>query len=42
MIIDEDKMGNCFKILSFFPFVLKDYLKNWPVGGFEDESEPKS
>lgn len=42
MIIDEDKMGNCFKVLSFFPFVLKDHLKKWPVAGFMDENETKS
>lgn len=37
MITDEDKMGNCFKVLSFFPFVLKDHLKKWPVAGFENQ-----
>lgn len=42
MITDEDKMGNCFKVLSLFPFVLKDHLKKWPVTGFEDEGEIKS
>lgn len=34
MITDEDKMGNCFKVLSFFPYVLKDHLEKWPVIGF--------
>ncbi|XP_019884478.1 protein arginine methyltransferase NDUFAF7, mitochondrial [Camponotus floridanus] len=37
MITDEDKMGNCFQVLSFFPFVLKDHLKKWPVAGFENQ-----
>lgn len=37
MITDEDKMGNCFKVLSLFPFVLKNHLARWPVAGFEDE-----
>ncbi|XP_012535613.1 protein arginine methyltransferase NDUFAF7 homolog, mitochondrial [Monomorium pharaonis] len=41
MITDEDKMGNCFKVLSLFPSVLKDHLKKWPVAGFEDESKTK-
>ncbi|KAL6257379.1 hypothetical protein P5V15_010952 [Pogonomyrmex californicus] len=41
MITDEDKMGNSFKVLSLFPFVLKDYLKKWPVAGFEDKYENK-
>ncbi|KAL0117599.1 hypothetical protein PUN28_010419 [Cardiocondyla obscurior] len=42
MITDEDKMGNCFKVLSVFPFVLKSHLKKWPVTGFEDENKTKS
>ncbi|XP_011871021.1 PREDICTED: NADH dehydrogenase [ubiquinone] complex I, assembly factor 7 homolog isoform X2 [Vollenhovia emeryi] len=42
MITDEDKMGNCFKVLSLFPFVLKDHLTKWPVAGFADENEIKS
>ncbi|XP_025161320.1 protein arginine methyltransferase NDUFAF7 homolog, mitochondrial isoform X2 [Harpegnathos saltator] len=37
MITDKDKMGNCFKVLTLFPFVLKDHLTKWPVVGFEDE-----
>lgn len=37
MITDENKMGNCFKVLSLFPFVLKDYLKKWPVAGFQNQ-----
>ncbi|XP_029177167.1 protein arginine methyltransferase NDUFAF7, mitochondrial [Nylanderia fulva] len=37
MITDENKMGNCFKVLSFFPFVLKNHLKKWPVAGFEKD-----
>ncbi|XP_032673385.1 protein arginine methyltransferase NDUFAF7 homolog, mitochondrial [Odontomachus brunneus] len=40
MITDEDKMGSCFKVLSLFPFILKDYLTKWPVAGFEDEVKP--
>lgn len=39
MITDKDKMGDCFKVLSLFPFVLKDHLKKWPVAGFVDEGE---
>ncbi|KYQ57178.1 hypothetical protein ALC60_03844 [Trachymyrmex zeteki] len=42
MITDEDKMGNCFKVLSLFPFVLKDHLNKWPVAGFEDDNKTKS
>ncbi|EZA50348.1 MidA-like protein, mitochondrial [Ooceraea biroi] len=41
MITDKDKMGDCFKVLSLFPFILKDHLKKWPVAGFEDETEAK-
>ncbi|XP_020293289.1 protein arginine methyltransferase NDUFAF7 homolog, mitochondrial isoform X2 [Pseudomyrmex gracilis] len=37
MIIDEDKMGNCFKVLVFFPSILKNYLTKWPVAGFTNE-----
>ncbi|XP_014475689.1 PREDICTED: NADH dehydrogenase [ubiquinone] complex I, assembly factor 7 homolog [Dinoponera quadriceps] len=42
MITDEDKMGSCFKVLSLFPFILKDHLTKWPVVGFgEDEVKPR-
>ena len=34
MIMDSDKMGECFKVMSFFPAVLKEYLKKFPVAGF--------
>lgn len=34
MITDADKMGNCFKFLSLFPYVLRDHLSRWPVAGF--------
>ena len=34
MIMDEDKMGKCFKFLSLFPSVLKEHLTKWPVAGF--------
>ncbi|XP_078047941.1 protein arginine methyltransferase NDUFAF7, mitochondrial isoform X2 [Augochlora pura] len=37
MIIDEDKMGNKFKFLSLFPFILKDYFQKCPVTGFCDK-----
>lgn len=40
MITDEDKMGKCFRVLSLFPFVLKDHLAKWPVAGFEEELKP--
>ncbi|XP_057323235.1 protein arginine methyltransferase NDUFAF7, mitochondrial [Microplitis mediator] len=36
MLIDEDKMGKCFKMLALFPSVLKDHLMMWPVVGFFD------
>ena len=42
MITDEDKMGNCFKVLSLFPFVLKNHLNKWSVTGFEDNNKIKS
>lgn len=34
MIVDEDKMGRCFKLLAIFPSVLKEHLTKWPVTGF--------
>jgi len=41
IVTDKDKMGDCFKVLSFFPSVLKDHLKKWPVVGFENKNETK-
>lgn len=41
MITDEDKMGNCFKVLSLFPSILKNHLQKWPVAGFENISNTK-
>lgn len=34
MIMDEDKMGTRFKVLSLFPSVLKEYFEKVPVAGF--------
>lgn len=34
MIMDSDKMGECFKVFSLFPLVLKDFFNNFPVVGF--------
>ncbi|CAK9825793.1 Protein arginine methyltransferase NDUFAF7, mitochondrial [Anthophora retusa] len=34
MIMDEDKMGARFKVLSLFPSVLKEFLEKIPVAGF--------
>ncbi|KAK0168558.1 hypothetical protein PV327_002344 [Microctonus hyperodae] len=34
MIIDEDKMGKCFKMFAVYPSVLKEHLTRWPVNGF--------
>ncbi|XP_076475600.1 protein arginine methyltransferase NDUFAF7 homolog, mitochondrial isoform X3 [Bombus vancouverensis nearcticus] len=34
MIMDEDKMGTRFKVLSLFPSILKEYFKKVPVTGF--------
>ncbi|XP_015434992.1 PREDICTED: NADH dehydrogenase [ubiquinone] complex I, assembly factor 7 homolog [Dufourea novaeangliae] len=33
-IMDEDKMGKRFKILSLFPSILKEYFQEFPVTGF--------
>lgn len=42
MIVDEDKMGKCFKMLAIYPFVLKEHLTMWPVTGFvDDKTIPK-
>ncbi|XP_050479484.1 protein arginine methyltransferase NDUFAF7, mitochondrial isoform X1 [Bombus huntii] len=34
MIMDEDKMGTRFKVLSLFPSILKEYFEKVPVTGF--------
>lgn len=34
MLVNPAKMGQRFKFLSFFPSVLKDHLKKFPVNGF--------
>lgn len=34
MIMDEDKMGTRFKVLSLFPSILKEYYTKIPVVGF--------
>ncbi|CAH1402359.1 unnamed protein product [Nezara viridula] len=34
MIMDTDKMGECFKVMSLFPVVLKEFFNDFPVVGF--------
>ncbi|XP_014292128.1 protein arginine methyltransferase NDUFAF7, mitochondrial [Halyomorpha halys] len=34
MIMDSDKMGECFKVMSLFPSVLKELFNDYPVVGF--------
>ncbi|XP_017756410.1 PREDICTED: NADH dehydrogenase [ubiquinone] complex I, assembly factor 7 homolog isoform X2 [Eufriesea mexicana] len=34
MIMDENKMGTRFKVLSLFPSILKEYFRKVPVAGF--------
>lgn len=34
MIMDKDKMGIRFKVLSLFPSILKEYFKKIPIAGF--------
>ena len=36
MMVDEDKMGERFKLFSLFPSVLKEHLARFPVSGFVD------
>jgi hypothetical protein len=36
MMMDEDKMGERFKLFSLFPSVLKEHLIQFPVSGFAD------
>ncbi|XP_063981784.1 protein arginine methyltransferase NDUFAF7, mitochondrial [Diachasmimorpha longicaudata] len=40
MIIDEDKMGKCFKMLAIFPAILKEHLTVYPVSGFIRTENP--
>ncbi|KAJ8668073.1 hypothetical protein QAD02_009736 [Eretmocerus hayati] len=37
-IVDSDQMGSCFKVMSMFPYVLKEYLEKLPVHGFSSLS----
>lgn len=34
MLTNPDKMGQRFKFLSIFPYVLKNHLEKFPVSGF--------
>lgn len=34
MIMEKDKMGECFKFMAFFPEVLKNFLAQHPPVGF--------
>ncbi|XP_011501345.1 PREDICTED: NADH dehydrogenase [ubiquinone] complex I, assembly factor 7 [Ceratosolen solmsi marchali] len=34
-IMDPKGMGTCFKVVSMFPYVLKDYFEKFPVHGFQ-------
>ena len=34
-IVGSKEMGTCFKVVSMFPYVLKDHLKKFPVYGFQ-------
>ncbi|KAK9511470.1 hypothetical protein O3M35_000118 [Rhynocoris fuscipes] len=36
MLTDQDKMGDRFKMMAFFPLVLTEFIKKFPVAGFED------
>lgn len=36
MMVDEDKMGERFKLFSLFPSVLKEHFVRFPVSGFVD------
>jgi len=36
MMVDEDKMGERFKLFSLFPSVLMEHLVRFPVSGFVD------
>ncbi|XP_076042623.1 protein arginine methyltransferase NDUFAF7, mitochondrial [Oratosquilla oratoria] len=33
MLVDADKMGQRFKVMAFFPAILKDFLIKYPPGG---------
>ncbi|XP_015185297.1 PREDICTED: NADH dehydrogenase [ubiquinone] complex I, assembly factor 7 isoform X2 [Polistes dominula] len=39
MIMDADKMGERFKVLSLFPYVLSKYMDKWKVDGFKQENK---
>lgn len=39
MIMDADKMGERFKVLSLFPYVLSKYMDKWKVDGFKKENK---
>lgn len=41
MIMDEDKMGKRFKVLSLFPSILKEYFEKQPVSGFCETEDAK-
>lgn len=34
MLMDKDKMGERYKIMSFFPAVLTEFLQKFPAVGF--------
>lgn len=36
MMVDEDRMGERFKLFALFPPVLKEHLARFPVSGFVD------
>lgn len=35
MLINKEQMGDRFKIMSFFPSVLREIYKEVPVAGFQ-------
>lgn len=37
MLMDKDKMGECYKVMSFFPSVLQQYLSRYPPEGFRND-----
>lgn len=39
MIMDSDKMGTRFKVLSLFPSIVKDILQKVSVAGFYSEGK---
>ncbi|XP_066586978.1 protein arginine methyltransferase NDUFAF7, mitochondrial [Prorops nasuta] len=34
MVVDEDKMGGCFKVMALFPQTFQQHFPNWSVTGF--------